>query len=67
MRKLAYEVLDPYCFSKNLLRKVDRAAMTEEKLHCDNTRIRNSGFMSRRAKYRGNSESTQQKCLNIFY
>lgn len=33
MRKLAWEGEAPYCFSRNLLRKVARPAMTEEKLH----------------------------------
>lgn len=46
-----------YCRSRNLLRKVDRPAMTEEKQHCARTSSRKNGFSSRLTSILGNTDS----------
>lgn len=65
MRKLAYEEEAPYCFSRNLLRKVARPAMTEEKLHCASTRRMKRGLRSSLRKIFGNPTGNQEiKCIS---
>lgn len=46
-----------YCRSRNLLRKVERPAMTEEKQHCASTSSRKRGLSRRRKNIRGNTDA----------